>query len=135
VRDGEVYLQIPVVQRDEIEISIVEPQAEPAGGKALRPNEFVLAKVGPGEAALVKVGGEDVAVFNVDGQYFATQDACTHEDGPLSDGDLEGKTIICPWHGSCFDVTNGEVLCGPAEEPLKTYRVSIEGEVGRVEAA
>jgi nitrite reductase/ring-hydroxylating ferredoxin subunit len=135
VRDGEVYLQIPVVQRDEIEISIVEPQAEPAGGKALGPNEFVLAKVGPGEAALVKVGGEDVAVFNVDGQYFATQDACTHEDGPLSDGDLEGKTVICPWHGSCFDVTNGEVLCGPAEEPLKTYRVSIEGEVGRVEAA
>ena len=67
------------------------------------------------------------------GEFYATQDACTHAEGPLNEGDLDGIHITCPLHGSCFDVTTGMVLEGPADEPLKTYRVVITGEVGRVE--
>jgi nitrite reductase/ring-hydroxylating ferredoxin subunit len=75
-----------------------------------------------------------VAVYNVGGVYYATQEECTHAQGPLSEGDLDGKVITCPWHSSCFDVTNGAVVCKPAEEPLETFTVSLDGEVGRVSA-
>jgi nitrite reductase/ring-hydroxylating ferredoxin subunit len=51
----------------------------------------------------------------------------------LNEGDLEGHVIECPWHASRFDVTTGKVLRGPAEDPLKTYKVALEGEIGRVE--
>jgi nitrite reductase/ring-hydroxylating ferredoxin subunit len=94
-------------------------------------NEFRISEVPPGSALLVG----DVAVFNVAGTFCATQDKCTHRQGPLSKGKLEGSTVTCPWHGSQFDVCTGAVLRGPAKDPLKTYRVVVEGEIGRVEAA
>jgi nitrite reductase/ring-hydroxylating ferredoxin subunit len=72
-------------------------------------------------------------VFNVDGGFCATQAACTHKQGPLNEGPLDGSTVTCPWHGSKFNVCTGAVLQGPAKDPLKTYRVTIDGEVGRVE--
>ena len=96
-------------------------------------NEFRLSQVAPGKTKLVYLGKVPVAVYNVGGKFYATQDDCTHEGGPLNEGDLDGVQITCPLHGSCFDVTNGKVLCGPADEPVKTYRVVIEGEIGRVE--
>ena len=91
--------------------------------------EFRISEVPPGWAVLVG----DVAVWNVGGSFFATHDKCTHREGPLSDGLLEGSTVTCPYHGAQFDVSTGAVLCGPAKEPLKTYRVIVEGEMGRVE--
>lgn len=94
-------------------------------------DEFRISEVPPGSALLVG----DVAVFNVDGSFFATHDRCTHKEGPMSDGALEGSTVTCPYHGAQFDVTTGAVLCGPAKSPLKTYRVIVEGEIGRVEQA
>jgi nitrite reductase/ring-hydroxylating ferredoxin subunit len=51
----------------------------------------------------------------------------------LSEGELEGKTITCPWHSSCFDVTNGAVECGPAQKPLEVFNVLVEGDIARVE--
>ena len=74
-----------------------------------------------------------MAVYNVDGTFYATQDECTHADGPLSEGDMDGAVVICPWHASCFDVTTGAVVEGPAKEPLQVYRVVVDGDVGRVE--
>jgi len=68
----------------------------------------------------------------VDGTYYATDEACTHAQGPLSAGKLEGKTITCLLHGSCFDVANGAALCAPATASLKTYPVTVDGEIGRV---
>jgi len=94
-------------------------------------NEFRISEVPPGSASLVG----DVAVFNVDGGFRATQARCTHRQGPLTEGKLEGSTVTCPWHGAQFNVCTGAVLRGPAEDSLKTYRVIVGGEVGRVEAA
>jgi nitrite reductase/ring-hydroxylating ferredoxin subunit len=94
-------------------------------------SEFRISDVPPGSALLVG----DVAVFNVAGSFCATQDKCTHKQGPLSKGKLDGSTLTCPWHGSQFNVCTGAVLRGPAIDPLKTYRVVVEGEIGRVEAS
>ena len=96
----------------------------------LRENDFHVKEVPPGSSLLV---GE-AAVFNVGGSYCATQDKCTHRQGPLSKGKLDGSTVTCPLHGSQFNVCTGEVLHGPATEALKTYRVIVDGDIGRVEA-
>jgi nitrite reductase/ring-hydroxylating ferredoxin subunit len=77
------------------------------------------------------VGNE--AVFNVAGSFFATQGKCTHRQGPLSEGTLDGSTPTVPNHGAQFNVCTSAVLRGPAKDPLKTYRVIVEGEIGRVE--
>ena len=77
----------------------------------------------------------EVAVFNVGGRLCATQDKCTHRQGPLSKGKLRGSTVTCPLHGSQFNVCTGEVLHGPATDPVKTYRVIVDGDMGQVEAS
>lgn len=142
VRGDQVVVQIPVLIRDHVDISMAElfakavaaPVAvEPAAPRQLAANEFRVADLRPGHAVQLYVDDAAVAVYNVDGTFYATQDECTHADGPLSEGDLEGATIVCPWHASCFDVTTGAVLKGPARQPLQTYRVVIDGDVGRVE--
>jgi uncharacterized protein YbjT (DUF2867 family)/nitrite reductase/ring-hydroxylating ferredoxin subunit len=101
------------------------------GRAALKDTEFRVSDLPPGSALLV---GE-VAVFNVAGSFYATQEKCTHRQGPLSQGKLEGSTVTCPLHGAQFNVCTGAVLRGPARDPLQTYRVIVEGEVGRVEPA
>jgi len=98
--------------------------------KALRENEFRVSEVPPGTALLLG----DVTVFNVAGSFCATQEKCTHRQGPLSKGKLDGSTVTCPLHGSQFNVCTGEVLRGPATEPLKMYRVTVDSDIGRVEA-
>jgi uncharacterized protein YbjT (DUF2867 family) len=97
---------------------------------ALKENEFRVSEVPPGSALLVG----DVAVFNIAGSFCATQDKCTHRQGPLSKGTLDGSTVTCPNHGAQFNVCTGEVLRGPAQDPLKTYRVIVDGVIGRVVA-
>jgi uncharacterized protein YbjT (DUF2867 family)/nitrite reductase/ring-hydroxylating ferredoxin subunit len=108
--------------------------AQPATTATINPlvkeNEFRASELPAGSALLV---GE-TAVFNVGGSLCATQDKCTHRQGPLSKGKLDGSTVTCPLHGSQFNVCTGEVLRGPATDPLKTYRVIVDGDIGRVEA-
>src|SRR4051812_3532331 len=97
--------------------------------EVLKENYFRTSEVSPGSALLVG----NVAVFNIAGSFCATQAKCTHKQGPLSEGKLDGSTVTCPWHGSQFNVCTGGVLRGPAAEPIKTYRVIVQGEIGRLE--
>jgi 3-phenylpropionate/trans-cinnamate dioxygenase ferredoxin subunit len=80
-----------------------------------------------GEIRAFQVGGEDVAVANVDGAFYAFGDTCTHAACSLAEGDLEGTTVTCVCHGSEFDVTSGDVLGGPAVEPVPSFQVVAEG--------
>lgn len=145
VADGQVHLQVPIAP-DPASISAPIPAAQPgtanaapgatgAPAEALPANAFRTAELQPGKIKKVVVDGKDVAVYNVDGAFYATQNACTHVGGPLSEGDLAGNVVTCFLHGSCFNVTNGAVVKGPAQGPLKTYRVTVDGEIGRVTAA
>jgi 3-phenylpropionate/trans-cinnamate dioxygenase ferredoxin component len=70
----------------------------------------------------------EIAVFNLDGEYFAIKDVCTHDEARLSDGELTGETIVCPWHGACFSVKTGEVLSLPATESVKAFPVVLKEE-------
>jgi nitrite reductase/ring-hydroxylating ferredoxin subunit len=95
----------------------------------LKENEFRISDVPPGSVLLMG----DVAIFSVEGGFCATQSRCTHRQGPLSEGTVDGSTVTCPLHGAQFNVWTGAVLRGPAKDPLKTYRVTVDGDVGRVE--
>jgi nitrite reductase/ring-hydroxylating ferredoxin subunit len=103
--------------------------SSPIQSDVLKDGQFRTDTAPPGSALLV--GG--IVVFNVAGSFCATQAKCTHRGGPLSEGKLDGSTVTCPWHGSQFNVCTGAVLRGPATEPIKTYRVIVEGNIGRVE--
>ncbi len=81
-----------------------------------------------GEIEIVEVDGEEVAVANVGGNFYAFQNACTHREGPLGQGILEGEVVECPLHAGQFNVRTGEALQEPPEEPVKTYQVEVDGD-------
>ncbi len=81
-----------------------------------------------GGKLLTEVEGRAIAVFNVEGSFFAIDDVCTHDGGPLAEGDLHGAEIECPRHGARFDVRNGRALCFPAVEPVATHAVEVRGD-------
>ncbi len=87
-----------------------------------------VSEIRTGEMKLVDLDGEEVVIANVDGAFFAFGNECPHEEGPLVDGELQGETITCPWHASIFNVKTGEVLEHPAEDPIPTYEVRVEGD-------
>jgi 3-phenylpropionate/trans-cinnamate dioxygenase ferredoxin component len=82
-----------------------------------------------GEA--VRVEAEvPIAVFNVEGAFYAIDDTCTHQDASLADGWLEGRTVECPLHASCFDLRTGEPTGPPAKKPVRTHKVVVrDGQV------
>ena len=80
-----------------------------------------------GEMQAFDVGGTQIAVANVAGTFYAFGDTCTHMHCSLAGGDLEETIVICPCHGSEFDVTSGEVRRGPARAPVGAYEVRAEG--------
>ena len=81
-----------------------------------------------GKVRLVMEGDLRIALCNVDGQFYAIEDVCTHDGGPLDQGELEGDEIECPRHGARFNVRSGAVTLMPAAMPLQTYPVKIEGD-------
>ena len=83
--------------------------------------------VPPGDMLLVDLDGERVVLANAGGRIYALAELCTHAECPLSEGDLDGEELVCPCHGSRFDVKTGAVLSLPANEPLATYNVQIDG--------
>jgi glycine betaine catabolism B len=79
-----------------------------------------------GKMKKVLVGSQQVLVTNVKGKYYAIGNVCTHMGGPLDQGILEGHEVQCPWHGSHFDITSGQVKRGPAARPEPVYDVKAE---------
>lgn len=132
VRDGNVRVRVPFMVMDSPTVSLNQPSQSPAQ-EPLRENEFRVDDVRPGQVKLVHLNDQRVAVYNVGGHLYATQDECTHAEGSLSEGELKERSIICRWHDSCFDVTTGQVQRGPATQPLRTFRVIVDGDIARVE--
>ncbi len=86
-----------------------------------------------GKGIPVEVGGHKIALFNVDGTYYAIGDTCTHRGGSLSEGTLDGTTVICPLHGANFDLGSGKNLTPPAPQEVPSYAVRVEGDDIQVE--
>ena len=78
-----------------------------------------------GKALSVSVESKAIAVFNIEGKYFAISDECTHAGGNLSEGEVKGTTVTCPWHGAQFDVTTGSVLSAPAFDNVPSYSLRV----------
>jgi 3-phenylpropionate/trans-cinnamate dioxygenase ferredoxin component len=79
-----------------------------------------------GDLYPIEVDGEPVCLARLQGIIYAFNDNCTHISGALNEGELDGTTITCPWHGARFDIPSGKVLRGPARQDLMTYPVKIE---------
>src|SRR6266508_2029672 len=80
-----------------------------------------------GRGKMVEVSGKKIALFNLEGSFYAIDDTCPHVGGPLSEGEIQGEKVICPWHGSIFNIKTGEVLGPPARTEVASYNVRVEG--------
>ncbi len=72
-------------------------------------------------------GHPPIALYNVDGSFFATDDLCTHGEASLSEGDIDGDEIICPFHLGAFDIRSGEASKAPCNIAVRTYAVHVDG--------
>ena len=81
-----------------------------------------------GEGTVVEANGYTVALFRVDGDFQAIGNECTHMGGPLGEGEVDGETVTCPWHGAQFDITSGAVLEDPADDSVPEYEVRVNGD-------
>jgi 3-phenylpropionate/trans-cinnamate dioxygenase ferredoxin subunit len=87
-------------------------------------------EITPGNRIFIEIDGKPVVIFNVDGVFYAIDDVCTHDDGPVGEGNLEGYQIVCPRHGARFDIRTGKALTLPAVQDVRNYPVRVvEGRV------
>ena len=91
----------------------------------------------PGTVKIVHAGEISVGVYNLDGEFFAIEDRCSHDDGPLCEGEFDADEgfAICPRHGARFDVRTGRALSLPAYLPVDTFPVRVEDGLVKVEVA
>ncbi len=95
------------------------------------PSEVEFVSIAPvedlpdGERLFIEVNERPIVLFNIAGEYYAIDDVCTHDDGPLGEGDVEGHEIICPRHGARFDLRTGEALTLPAVVDIAAYPVRV----------
>ena len=85
-------------------------------------------KLPPGEVKIVRAGELAIGVYNLNGEYYAIEDRCSHDDGPLAEGDfdVEEAVAICPRHGARFDIKTGRALSLPAYLPVEAFEVFVE---------
>jgi 3-phenylpropionate/trans-cinnamate dioxygenase ferredoxin component len=95
----------------------------------------MVAELAPGERKLVEWEDLEIGVFNCGGRLYAIEDRCSHDNGPLAEGefDPESCTVECPRHGSLFDLKTGEPKTLPAYVPVDTFPVIIEDETIKLE--
>ena len=89
----------------------------------------------PGTMKLVQRGLDFVGVYNCGGTLYAIEDRCSHDDGPLCEGDWDQETcrVVCPRHGSAFELATGQPLSLPAYEPVQTFPVQVVDGMIRVD--
>lgn len=80
----------------------------------------------PGQGKCVNAGDREIALFNRDGKFYAVDNTCPHQGGPLAEGEVEGTVVSCPWHGWRFDIGTGVSPVNPAAK-IATYPVKVEG--------
>ena len=87
-----------------------------------------LAELPPGASRIVEHGGRKIGVFNCEGSIYAIEDRCSHDDGPLAEGEFDPAacTVECPRHGSLFDLTSGRPKTLPAYAPVQTFSTAVE---------
>ncbi len=80
-----------------------------------------------GRAEVFDVEDRKIAVFRLGDGLYAIEDICTHDGGPLAEGEVEDHEVICPRHGARFDIRTGAALTLPAVTPVESYPVRVEG--------
>jgi NAD(P)H-dependent nitrite reductase small subunit len=85
-------------------------------------------ELAPGHGKLIEIDNKRIALFYVGDHYYAIDDVCPHRGGPLSEGDIAGEAVVCPWHGATFDLGTGAVTRFPASVGVTTYPVRVQGE-------
>jgi 3-phenylpropionate/trans-cinnamate dioxygenase ferredoxin component len=92
---------------------------------------YRVVKVGDlpeGERLIFELENKAIVLFNVKGEFLATGDLCSHDEGPIGDGELDGNVIICPRHGARFDVHTGKALSLPAVTGIPVYPIRVVDE-------
>jgi nitrite reductase/ring-hydroxylating ferredoxin subunit len=84
-------------------------------------------QIAEGRAKIIFFDQKEVAIFNCNGEFYALENLCPHQKGPLSAGTLEGGAIVCPWHGARFELKTGKGLPGPHRCDARSYAVRVEG--------
>ena len=87
-----------------------------------------VSDVEEGQVKVVRVGDAPIGLTKVEGEFFAFVDVCTHDDGPVAEGELDEYIIECPRHGAKFDIRTGKVRQLPAVTPIPVYAVKVEGD-------
>jgi 3-phenylpropionate/trans-cinnamate dioxygenase ferredoxin subunit len=89
----------------------------------------------PGRVKIVRAGQVAVGVYNLGGEFYAIEDRCSHDDGPLAEGEFDPDrgVAVCPRHGANFDIRTGRPLTLPAYEPVETFPVVVEDGVIKVD--
>lgn len=84
------------------------------------------ADIPPNAGVVVAAGGKALAILNAGGTYYAIDNTCMHRGGPLGEGQVEGTTVTCPWHGWRYDITTGAALTNPTIR-VGCYPVKVDG--------
>jgi 3-phenylpropionate/trans-cinnamate dioxygenase ferredoxin component len=99
--------------------------------KQLEESEVEYVEVAPaselpnGERLFVEIADRPLVIFNIAGQFFSIGDVCSHDDGPVGEGDINGYNITCPRHGAEFDIRTGKVMQMPAVVDIPAYPVKV----------
>jgi nitrite reductase/ring-hydroxylating ferredoxin subunit len=101
---------------------MTDPQPAPAFVRVASTGD-----IPPATGRAFAVGRYEVAIFNVDGSFYALENSCPHQGGPLAEGWMEGALITCPWHGWCFDVRSGKMTLGDFAR-VPRFELRIDGE-------
>jgi 3-phenylpropionate/trans-cinnamate dioxygenase ferredoxin component len=89
----------------------------------------------PNSVKIINAGSLTIGVYNLNGEFYALEDRCSHDDGPLAEGEFDEErcTVECPRHGSLFDLETGNPKTLPAYQPVETFAVHIEDDMIKLE--